>query len=68
MVGLSAQPGIFDEAVVDALMENTERPIVFALSNPSELCEANPQRYSRKATGKHSSQLEALSSGWGQAL
>ena len=52
VVGLSGQPGIFDEAVVDALMENTQRPIVFALSNPSELCEADPTTVLQQSHGQ----------------
>lgn len=52
VVGLSGQPGIFDEAVVDALLDNTQRPIVFALSNPSELCEANPSVVLQRSQGK----------------
>ena len=52
VVGLSGQPGIFDEAVVDALLENTERPVVFALSNPSELCEADPSVVLHRSNGK----------------
>ncbi len=42
LLGLSGQPGAFDEAVVRAAAANAERPIVFALSNPTSSCEALP--------------------------
>lgn len=42
VLGLSGQPASFDETVVRALLANTTRPIVFALSNPTSACEAIP--------------------------
>jgi malate dehydrogenase (oxaloacetate-decarboxylating) len=42
LLGLSGQAGAFDEAVVRACAENTARPIVFPLSNPTSACEAAP--------------------------
>ena len=42
LLGLSGQRASFDERVVRALVENTEQPIVFALSNPTSACEAVP--------------------------
>ncbi len=42
LLGLSGQPGTFTEPIVRALLANTERPIVFALSNPTTACEATP--------------------------
>lgn len=42
LIGVSAQGGIFTREVIKALAKNTERPIVFPLSNPTEKCEANP--------------------------
>jgi malate dehydrogenase (oxaloacetate-decarboxylating) len=42
LLGLSGQPGTFTEPVVRALAANTARPIVFALSNPTTSCEAQP--------------------------
>lgn len=43
LLGLSGQPGTFTEEVVRALLPNTDRPIVFALSNPTTSCEAQPE-------------------------
>ena len=42
LLGLSGQPGAFDEATVRAVAANCERPIIFPLSNPTSSCEANP--------------------------
>lgn len=42
LLGLSGQPGTFTEAIVRAIGKNTERPVVFALSNPTSSCEAQP--------------------------
>lgn len=52
IVGLSGQAGSFDETVVKAVAKNTERPIVFALSNPTSICEANPADVIRWTDGK----------------
>jgi malate dehydrogenase (oxaloacetate-decarboxylating) len=52
IVGLSGQAGSFDEAIVKAVAKNTERPIVFALSNPTSICEANPADVIRWTDGK----------------
>jgi malate dehydrogenase (oxaloacetate-decarboxylating) len=42
LIGLSGQPGSFGEASIRAMAENTERPIVFPLSNPTSSVEAEP--------------------------
>jgi malate dehydrogenase (oxaloacetate-decarboxylating) len=42
LLGLSGQPGTFTEPVVKALLPFAERPVVFALSNPTSSCEAQP--------------------------
>lgn len=42
LLGLSGRPGAFDEAIVRAVGENAQRPIVFPLSNPTSSCEAHP--------------------------
>jgi len=42
LLGLSGQPGTFTQAIVRQMGKNTERPIVFALSNPTTSCEAQP--------------------------
>lgn len=42
LLGLSGQPGTFTEPVVKALLPHAPRPVVFALSNPTSSCEAQP--------------------------
>jgi len=42
LLGFSGQPGTFTEEVVRAVGKNAARPIVFALSNPTSSCEAQP--------------------------
>ena len=41
IVGLSAQSGAFTESIVKAMTEINERPIVFALSNPTSSARRN---------------------------
>jgi malate dehydrogenase (oxaloacetate-decarboxylating) len=42
LIGASTSPGGFTEAMVREMAAHTERPIVFALSNPPARAEANP--------------------------
>ncbi len=52
LIGLSGQAGAFNESVVQAVANNSRRPIVFALSNPNSHCEGNPQDFSDWTDGK----------------
>ncbi|MFD6342773.1 NAD-dependent malic enzyme [Streptomyces sp. NPDC060131] len=42
LIGTSTSPGAFDKAVVTAMAEHVDRPIIFPLSNPTEKIEAMP--------------------------
>ncbi len=52
LIGTSAQPGVFDEHVVRAIAERTERPVIFPLSNPTSLSEATPAELVEWTQGK----------------
>lgn len=42
MIGTSTTPGAFTEGAIKAMAANTERPIIFPISNPTKLIEAMP--------------------------
>jgi malic enzyme len=42
LIGITGHPGSFDEQVIRAMSAATERPFVFALSNPSSRVEGDP--------------------------
>lgn len=52
LIGVSAQPGIFTDKILGQIAANTERPIVFALSNPTSKCETTPQAVMAATNGK----------------
>ena len=43
LLGLSGQGGSFDQKIIEAVQKNTAKPIVFALSNPTNLTEILPK-------------------------
>lgn len=44
LIGVSGQPGLFTEQVIRAMAQNSEKPIIFPLSNPSRQVEARPEQ------------------------
>ena len=52
LVGVAGQPGAFTEAVVKAMGENTQRPIIMPLSNPTDYAEARPEEILRWTDGR----------------
>ena len=43
LVGTSTQPNTFTKEIVEAMCQNTERPCIFPLSNPTKLAEASAE-------------------------
>ena len=43
LIGVSGQPGIFDQRTVRIMAANCARPVIFPLSNPVSRAEAKPQ-------------------------
>ena len=43
LVGTSTQPNTFTKEVVEAMCQNTERPCIFPLSNPTKLAETSAE-------------------------
>lgn len=52
MIGTSTQPGAFTEPIVREMAANTTRPIIFPLSNPTELAEAKASDLLKWTNGK----------------
>ena len=44
LAGLSGTPGAFTQETAKAMLANTQRPIIFPLSNPTSKVEATPQQ------------------------
>ena len=52
LVGTSTQPNTFTKEVVEAMCQNTERPCIFPLSNPTKLAEASAEDLIAWSDGK----------------
>lgn len=52
LVGTSTQPNTFTKEIVEAMCENTARPIIFPLSNPTKLAEATAEDLIKWSDGK----------------
>jgi len=52
LIGVSTTPGLFNEQVVKAVAANTDRPIIFPLSNPTNKAECTPEQAYEWTDGK----------------
>ncbi len=52
LVGVSGQPGLFTESIIKTMAANTERPMIFPLSNPTNRIEATPEDVINWTEGK----------------
>ena len=52
LVGTSTNPGAFTKEVVEAMFENTERPIIFPISNPTKKIDATAEQVIEWSDGK----------------
>ncbi|MCP9074931.1 NAD-dependent malic enzyme [Streptococcus sp. CF4-2] len=52
LVGTSTQSNTFTKEIVEAMCENTERPMIFPLSNPTKLAEASAKDLIEWSDGK----------------
>ncbi len=52
LIGATGQPGIFSEAIITAMGEQNEHPIIFALSNPTSNAECTAEEAYEWTNGK----------------
>jgi malate dehydrogenase (oxaloacetate-decarboxylating) len=52
LIGVTAQPGLFSEAILAETAKHSPRPIVLALSNPTHKCECTPEAVWKATDGQ----------------
>ena len=52
IAGFTARTGLFDQAILEQMGHNDERPVILALSNPTAKCECTPEQALRATGGR----------------
>ena len=52
LIGVSGQPGLFTESIIKGMLQHSEAPIIFPLSNPVSRAEATPENIVQWTNGK----------------
>lgn len=52
LIGVSGQPGLFSQSLIEEMAAHCEQPIIFPLSNPSKRVEATPEDIIRWTKGR----------------
>ncbi|MCH9631115.1 MAG: NAD-dependent malic enzyme [Chlamydiia bacterium] len=52
LLGLTAHPKLFTQEIIKTMCKNTERPVIFPLSNPTSKAEASPEDITKWSKGK----------------
>jgi malate dehydrogenase (oxaloacetate-decarboxylating) len=52
LIGVTAQPGLFSVDILRAVVEHEDRPVIFALSNPTSKSECTPEEAFSATRGK----------------
>ncbi len=52
LIGTSGQTGHFTKEAVEAMLANSDRPVILPLSNPTDRCEATPEEIVHRTAGR----------------
>lgn len=52
LIGVTAQTGLFNKEILSTMAQNVERPVIFALSNPTSKCECTALDVMNSTNGK----------------
>lgn len=52
LIGVTAKAGLFDTQLLSLMASHTDRPVILALSNPTDRCECTPGQVMKATKGK----------------